>query len=369
MSVQYPTQLLPLALFAASVFAAPTPCSPQPVETNPDPAALEVAAVLGGQLISTAEVDAWWKVKDPSSFARVQQELFLARERALNDLILQRRLEDVAATRGFADVSQLIDAELPRYRRSIEPEEVSDFLVSNSAKLATLSPSEARGFALKHLQTQEEKSARARALDALQGESRLSASVRLAFPRTVISVPGDAPVRREGTAIRIIEFGDFECRFCQQLQPTLRHLASKYPGMIERTWIDFPLANHAGGQRAAIAAQCAREQGVFWEYHDLLFSGAVLLQNESLTGAAVELGVDAQMFRQCLTLDETRARVNAGIAEGRRVGVVSTPTLFVNGQMITGMRTLAEYQQIIDAELRRMTQLNVTTARVEGASR
>jgi protein-disulfide isomerase len=107
---------------------------------------------------------------------------------------------------------------------------------------------------------------------------------------------------------------------------------------------------------AAQAAECAADQGKFWEYHDLLFSrqngenqGA--FNKDKLSGFAKEMGLDMAKFDPCLTNDETLARVQADTQEGQAAGVRGTPTFFINGQPLVGAQPLTAFQQVLDKQL------------------
>ena len=104
----------------------------------------------------------------------------------------------------------------------------------------------------------------------------------------------------------------------------------------------------------AVAAECASEQGRFWEYHDVLFENHEHLERESLFRYARELGLELATFRSCLDDPATRARVGQDVDVGNRVGIDSTPTLFFNGRKVSGAldRTHYEYALIIEKERR-----------------
>jgi protein-disulfide isomerase len=103
---------------------------------------------------------------------------------------------------------------------------------------------------------------------------------------------------------------------------------------------------------AAQAAECAADQGKFWEYHDLLFQrqkgenqGA--FSKDNLIGFAQELGLDMTQFEPCLRDDKTLARVQADTEEGQQFGVRGTPTFFINGKPLVGAQPLEAFQNAI----------------------
>jgi len=162
-------------------------------------------------------------------------------------------------------------------------------------------------------------------------------------------------------AITIVEFSDFQCPHCAEAFPDLRKLVRSrsdvrlvfrhYP-LDSSCNASLPVPLHPNACLAAIAAECAGDQGRFWEYHDVLFENHEHLERESLFRYARELGLDLAAFRVCLDDPATRARVGQDVDVGNRVGVNSTPTLFINGRAVAGKldRTYYDYALIIEKE-------------------
>lgn len=104
---------------------------------------------------------------------------------------------------------------------------------------------------------------------------------------------------------------------------------------------------------AAQAAECAANQGKFWEYHDLLFNRQAgenqgTFTKDKLLGFAQELKLDMTQFEPCLKNDQTLDRVQADTREGQQAGVSGTPTFFVNGQALVGAQPIQAFQAAID---------------------
>ncbi len=114
---------------------------------------------------------------------------------------------------------------------------------------------------------------------------------------------------------------------------------------------DFPLSIHPHAFKAAEAANCAWEQGQFWEYHDTLFANQDALAVEDLKRYAAALGLNAAEFDTCVDEGKFRDRVQRDMDEGNRYGVSSTPTVFINGRPVIGAAQLEVYDEIIREEL------------------
>ena len=108
---------------------------------------------------------------------------------------------------------------------------------------------------------------------------------------------------------------------------------------------------HPHAFKAAKAANCALEQGRFWEYHDTLFANQDALDVEDLKRYAAALGLNAAEFDTCVDEGTFRDRVQRDMDEGIRYGVCSTPTVFINGRPVIGVASLEVYDRIIREEL------------------
>jgi protein-disulfide isomerase/uncharacterized membrane protein len=162
-----------------------------------------------------------------------------------------------------------------------------------------------------------------------------------------------------GAGIAIVEFSDFQCPFCVQAFHDLRDLVRARPE-VSLVFRHFPLdascnphlthSLHVDACLAACAAECAGRQGRFWEYHDVLFENHEQLDRDSLFRYARGLQLDVPTFRSCLDDPATRARVGEDIDAGARVGVASTPTLFINGRLVEGAldRPYYDYALILE---------------------
>ncbi len=132
--------------------------------------------------------------------------------------------------------------------------------------------------------------------------------------------------------VTLHEFADFECPFCQQLRPKLEDFVKRYPGRVKLVFRPFPIPGHPHADTAAEASEWARDQDIFWPFHDAMFNDPKALDTESLVSLAGRLGKDGESLRKALADRKYRERVQSGLIEGRRAGVVGTPTLFINGR-------------------------------------
>jgi NhaA family Na+:H+ antiporter len=157
--------------------------------------------------------------------------------------------------------------------------------------------------------------------------------------------PGTHVKGRDDAVLTIVEFSDFECPACGHAFADLRDLIRTRPD-VKLVFRHFPLDSrcnprvqhqlHPDACLAAAAAECAGQLGRFWEYHDLLFEHQKALDRDNLFRYARELGLDIPAFRACLDDPATMDRIATDVEAGSRLGVESTPTIFINGRRIAG---------------------------------
>lgn len=179
---------------------------------------------------------------------------------------------------------------------------------------------------------------------------RASIAYRLAPPRAPIAPAEVSPRGPAAAPVTITEYADYECPYCQQVQPTLDKLEAEFKGKLAFAYKDFPLPMHANAQKAAEASRCAQAQGKYWEYHDLLVS-TKLLAPDALKAHARQLKLDTQAFDKCLDSGQTADAVKAQAAEAQALGLQGTPTFFINGRYVSGSLSYERLKALIQEEL------------------
>ena len=179
--------------------------------------------------------------------------------------------------------------------------------------------------------------------------------------RVEMTADDDPTLGRAGAPVTVIEFSDFQCPFCRRFwAETFPELKQKYidTGRVRFVYRDFPLPMHPSAEVSAIAAECAADQGRFWEMHDKIFSeqsvqgtGTIQYEEEDIIKWAGEIGLNSSRFTSCLESEEQKAEVLADARDGAAAGVSGTPTFFINGQKLEGAQPFDSFQKIIEAEL------------------
>ncbi len=164
-----------------------------------------------------------------------------------------------------------------------------------------------------------------------------------------IDVDDDPAIGPENAPITIVEFSDYACGYCRRFhEQTFQTLLEKYPDQIRFVYRDLPVV---GGYEAAQAAECADEQGAFWDFHDLLFSGGLGFDESAYRDYAETIGIDADSLMECVTEERYAEEVEADAQYAFSLGANGTPTFFINGIPLVGARPISDFEAIIDDEL------------------
>jgi len=141
------------------------------------------------------------------------------------------------------------------------------------------------------------------------------------------------PLGEASAPVTLVEFSDFTCPYCQLMRPVLERFVTERAGRLKLHFKPFPIESHPGAVEAAQAGEWARDQGIFWSFHDLLFERPHDLSIDKLASYASEAGKDGADLRAALESGKYRYRVEGAQAEARTAGLRGTPTLFFNGRM------------------------------------
>ena len=170
---------------------------------------------------------------------------------------------------------------------------------------------------------------------------------------------GKLPVLgKDNAKVTVIEFADFQCPFCQKwFTENEGNLIKDYvnTGKVRFSFRHFAFLGQESNW-AGEAAECANEQGKFWQFHDYLFKNQQgenqgAFAKDKLKGFAASLGLNTSSFNSCLDSGKYTKAVTDDTQEGQTAGVNGTPTVFVNGQTIVGAQPYSALKTLIDQEL------------------
>jgi protein-disulfide isomerase len=171
-------------------------------------------------------------------------------------------------------------------------------------------------------------------LPTLQGTS----GIDLEVPSEPVSIDGASLRGSERADTILMVFSDFQCPFCVRFaRDVLPEIERDYvrTGKVALVFRHMPLAIHSQAVQAALSAECAGQQGRFWEMHDHLFAQEVIVE-DTLRKASASLHLDSQRFEKCLSDPAVNKAVRAATEEASRLGVRGTPSFFFGRRLEDG---------------------------------
>ena len=184
---------------------------------------------------------------------------------------------------------------------------------------------------------------------------------------TNISADNDPIIGNPDAPITIIEFSDFQCPFCARFySQTLPLIYEEYiePGKVKLVFRDYPIQSiHPNAVPAAVASECANEQGKFKEMHDMLFEKQNGWNNQETEDAlslfsqyATKIQLDQERFDSCLISGKYMEEIKKDFDDGQNYGVTGTPGFFVGNDQIgyvqiKGAQPFESFKKIIDSQL------------------
>ena len=151
--------------------------------------------------------------------------------------------------------------------------------------------------------------------------------------------------------VQIVEFGDLQCPACRGAHFALEQVKSEYGDQISYQYFHFPLRTiHPFAQKASEAAECANDQGKFFDFVDIVYKNQQSIRVSDLKGYAGRLGLDQALFDACLDSGAKRDIVEIDVREGVARNIRGTPTFFLNDQLVEDW-SFDNFKELIDAEL------------------
>jgi protein-disulfide isomerase len=319
----------------------------------------EPVAMVGGEPISDEDLAATVE----GQLLSLRNQEYEIKRKALDSLIEQKMLEAAAKKKGLT-TEKLIDQEVNSKVPDPSDAEVEGYYYGMKVKSPLADVKTQLKESLKQTKVQQ---ARQDYLKSLRADSKVV--VLLSAPRVEVAYD---PARMHGNPkalVMIVEFSDYQCPYCHQVEPTVAQVLAKYGDKVSLSYRDFPLTQiHSQAMISAVASRCALEQGKFWEYHDQLFASSKL-EKDDLIGYARNLKLDDKQFGSCLSSEKYKADIEKDLQEGKKAGVNGTPGFFINGIAISGAQSQEAFARIIDDELSRKGNHPTATVSISRAQR
>ena len=305
-----------------------------------------VLAVVNDKQITSGDIENSLR---PLIF-NVQEEVYALRKQDLdlkvNDALLtQEAQKKGVTTRALLDTE--VSAKVPRVTEA----QAQAFYDQNKERISGEFP-QLKAQIIQYMQESKDEEATL----AYAGQLRRAATIQvnLTAPESpVFSIAtDDQPAKGSANAaVTIVEFTDFQCPSCARQHPVLERIVSEYGDRVRVVVRDFPLSQHADARKAAEAAEAAREQGKYWEYASVLFRNQSALGVDKLKQYATELGLDRARFDASLDSGKFAEKVQRDLADGRKLGINGTPTLYINGKRVSD-KSFESMKSAIDTALK-----------------
>lgn len=294
-----------------------------------------------------------------------KDRIYDLKKNAVNALIDEWLLERAAKNKGMT-IEKFVASIESKATKVTESEAKAVYLLQKRRyKNKTFEDVKAR--LMSQLAVQKKQVALGDFLDELRKKAKIS--VKLKRPRFDVSVDDDPAIGKKGAPITLIEFSEFQCPFCRKARPTINKILKEYDGKVHYVFRDYPLSFHLQAKNAANAANCAHEQGKYWEFNKELWNaGSVLSKGsklardgdkkagdkvmfEGMYAIGEKLELDMSKFKKCVESKKYYAEINKDQKDGNKSGVSGTPAYFINGVFISGAQPYNKFKEIIEEEL------------------
>jgi protein-disulfide isomerase len=305
----------------------------------------EPVALVAGKPIYQRDLDS----AVASQILPLRNQEYQIKSKGLEDLIRQRLVEAEANKQGIT-IDQLYIEEVDSKIPTPSEGEVAAYYLALKSQIKT-PLQEIKAQLQTNLKALETRQARQDYADSLRTKADVAVllqqpRVEVAFDRSQVRGELHAPVT-------IVEFADYQCPYCRQAETTLDAVLKKYPGQVNLAFRDFPLTSiHAYAEKASEASRCAGRQGKFWQFHDALFANQAKLDESGLNSVAQTLALDITSFQSCLASGEYKTQISRDQDDGRKAGISSTPSFFVNGIFLSGAQPESAFENVIEDQLR-----------------
>jgi predicted DsbA family dithiol-disulfide isomerase len=310
----------------------------------------EVVATVMGQAITRADLEQ----SVAAQLKQLDDQRAQILEEALSPLVDQTLFEKVAEQRGVT-AAELLATEVTGKTPAVTDADIDAWFEENKARLRNQTKEQLGDQIRSFLEQQRAFDRRSEFMQELRKEHEVKL---LLEPRRIeIDLANATWKGNEDAPITVVEFSDFQCPACQGFNPTVSQLLKAYPEQVRVAFLQLPLRSiHPKAQKAAEASLCARDQDKFWEMHDAMFADQRKLEVADLKASARQIGLDGEKFDACLDGDTYKAVVDADFNQATALGATGTPSVFVNGRVVSPGRvpSIQMLSALVEDELARL---------------
>jgi len=290
-----------------------------------------VLASVNGQPIRIEAINERMK----SYVYKLEMRIFAAQkeilDRRINDLLIvaeanKRKVgpEEIVRTEITEKIKPSTEAEIAKFYAE-NKERINGDLAATRSSIST------------YLDQQQQEKLEKELVNRLRAGAKVQILLKEPEPPLITVAIGKGALRGDpNAAVTVIEFTDFQCAACGAMYPVIEDVLKSYGSRVRFVIRNFPLTRlHENAMRAAQAAEAAKAQGKFWEYIDLLFKNQSALDVDSLKKYATQVGLDRKRFDAEFESAKYDADIRRDVEEGEIYGIEATPTIFINGVMLT----------------------------------
>jgi len=350
---KYLSYTLATSVLTAVLFVIVTACSNQQAKAKPNivtkaaPKA-GVVAKIGDTLITEEELIG----EDKMDFFELKKREYDLKMDRVNRLMTEKLL-GAEAKKANLSLDEYINKKVIGGEIKISEPEIKKFIADKKIPEAQINDQ-----IKERIKSYMQNEKRQNLVQARITQLTKSTPVEVYFERPKLDVKVEigesAPVLgKKGAKVSIVEFSDFQCPFCARGAETVHEIAKKYGNKVQIAFRHFPLPMHKEARPASEASMCMNEQGSdkFWKFHDKVFKNQQSLDDASLEKLAKESGGNVEKFKQCYQAKKYAKLVQDDMDYGEKIGVRSTPTFFINGQIVNGALPIEQFSEMIDEAL------------------
>ena len=343
---------LATTLSTAVIFTIIAACSDQQAKakpnfvTKPAPKAGVVAKIGGEEITEEALVGS-----DKMDFFKLKKREDDLRMDRLNKLVVEKLIGAEAKKAGMP-LEEFISKKVAGGTVKISDKEYKKFVAEKHIPEAQITP-QIKEKINNYLETQKKQEMVTDYVSKLTKSNPVEVYFEKPKMEVKVDVGNSPSFGNKDAKVKVIEFSDFQCPYCSKGAEVVTELKKKYGNKIQFAFKQYPLPMHKDARPAAESSLCINEQGAdkFFKYHDILFKNQDKLDPANLEKFAKDAGANVDKYKACVAAGKFKEEVANDLAYGEKIGVRSTPTFFINGQILNGAVPIEQFSEIIDEEL------------------
>lgn len=300
-------------------------------------------ATVGNKTITKPELEK----RVAAQLMELEQQRYDAMREGLEAMIAESLIEQEAAALKMKP-EELVKKEIQDKSATPTDAEIQQVYEENKQALGGATLDQVKDRIVEYLATNKMEQRRQAYIGELK--KKYKTTVALKPPKIEVGKGTRPPLGKKDAKVTIVMFSDYECPFCKRSEPTVDQVMTTYKDNVVLYYRDFPLPFHQSARPASEAANCANEQGKFWELHKKLMASSDL-SKAAIDKMAGEAGLDVKKLNECIDKGTHKKDIDTDMADGEALGIDGTPAFFINGRRLSGAQPFEKFKEVIDEEL------------------